>query len=190
MAQSEYATVWGANRLRELTVRSELDKNFGVHSAGQERQWANLVRKFCSPTAPITGVGEARWEDIANTLQRCWTKPAEAATALRITHNWAEALTKRQARLRAEKHKDSWDKWKKKQAAAGAQGGALFWFVKRAEEDPEVVARCSSGLSATPQAILDQDFAGTACGRSWVGTPVRLGDTTSTRWIRLANSRP
>ena len=158
MAQTEYIAVWGANRLKELLALSELHQNTGAHSPGQERQWINLVRKFCSPTAPTTGAGDARWDDTAKELQRHWTAPGGAASALRIASNWAEALVRRQSKNRADKQRDSWEKWKRRQAAAGEQGGALFRFIKRVEEDPEVVVRCLSGASASPQAILDQDY--------------------------------
>ena len=121
MTQLDYAAVWGANRLSELLALSEMHQRTGSHSPGQERQWINLIRKFCSPTAPTNGAGEARWEEIANCLQRCWSKPAEATLALRIACNWAEALVRKQIKLREEKRRDSWDKWKKKQTAAAEQ---------------------------------------------------------------------
>ena len=176
MAQTDYVAVWGANRLKELLALSELYSKSGGHSPGQERQWVNLVRKFCSPSAPTTGSGDQRWEETAKTLQRCWSKPAEAATALRSTCNWAEALTRKQAKSRAEKQRESWERWKKKQANAGGQGGALFCFMKRIEEDPEVVLRCSSGASASPQAILDRDFL------CWNSLWQKLSQHASAQW--------
>ena len=176
MAQTEYATVWGANRLRELRALSEAYRHSGTHTPGQERQWTNLIRKLCSPTAPTMRSGSERWEEIASTLIRCWTKPAEATTALRVAHNWAEALLRRQTRLRTEKQSESWDRWKRKQAVAGGQGGALFHFLKRVEEDPEVVVRCFDGASAAPQAILDHDF------QSWNSLWQKLCQHASAPW--------
>ena len=176
MVQSEFATVWGMNRLRELLVLSELHQKHGTHSPGQARQWDGLLRKVCSPSAPIASAGEDRWSLISDTLQRYWSSPGDAAEALRTTHNWAEALTKRQSRVRAEKHRESWDKWKKKQHAFGGHGGALFQFLKRVEEDPEIVTRCSGARTASPQAILSQDFT------VWNNLWQKLSHVAETPW--------
>ena len=176
MAQVDYVAVWGWNRLRELLALSELHQKTGSHNPGQERQWINLIRKFCSPTAPTTGAGETRWEDIARTLQRCWSKPAEAVLSLRIACNWAEALVRKQMKLREEKRKESWGRWMKKQASEGGQGGALFRLLKRVEEDPEVIVRCSDGAAASPQAIVNQDFV------SWNKLWQKLGSKASQPW--------
>ena len=176
MAQAEYSTVWSANRLKELRALSEAHQKSGLHSLGQERQWTNLVRKFCSPTSPAMTSSNERWEDIANTLIRSWAKPSEAITGLTVAHNWTEQLVRKQAKQRAKEHKESWNRWRNKQTAAGGQGGALFHFLKRVEEDPEIIIRCSGGASATPQAILEHEF------HFWNGLWQKLSLHASAPW--------
>ena len=55
MAQTEYAAVWGANRLKELLALSEQYLRAGGHSLGQERQWINFVRQILFPDGPYHG---------------------------------------------------------------------------------------------------------------------------------------
>ena len=157
MGEAQFAVVWGANRLRELLGLSEIHAGTGALTVGQRTQWDRLVRKVCAPSAPIF-CAEGRWEHVIEALQRCRLRPAEARDALNIAHNWAMALVNRQAKVRTERRKASWQEWKRRQCDAGGAGGALFSFLKRTEQDPELVVRCGGVRSASPQAVLQQDF--------------------------------
>ena len=68
MGQAEFAVVWGANRLRELLALSDIHASRNGLTEGQRQQWDRLVRKVCSPSAPIF-CAEGRWEDTLATLQ-------------------------------------------------------------------------------------------------------------------------
>ena len=181
MAQAEFGVIWGMNRLRELLVLSELHVSKGALTAGQWKQWDNLLRKMCSPTAPIAGE-DGRWGLVVEQLQQRRRQPGTLSCTLRVTHNWAVALANRQAKSRLEKRRRSWQEWIKSQGAAGGSGGALFNFLKRTEGDPEVVVRCNGVRSASPQAILEQDFA------VWDGLWSKLAHLGSTPWRDLDSS--
>ena len=157
MGQAEFAVVWGVNRLKELLELSEIHETRGALSEGQRRQWDRLVRKMCSPSAPVF-CAEGRWEDTLEALQEHRWQPCGARNALRIAHNWAMALVSRQAKIRANRRNASWQEWKRRQCEAGGAEGALFNFLKRTEQDPEIVVRCGGVRSASPQAVLQQDF--------------------------------
>ena len=157
MRQTEYAVVWGANRLRELLVLSEKHASFRSLTPGQWQQWECLVRKVCSPSAPVCCTDQ-RWEHVTAVLQAHRANPREACNALRIASNWAAALVNRQSKARALRRYASWQEWKRQLSRAGGPGGALFAFLKRTEQDPELVVRCGSFRSASPQAVLHQDF--------------------------------
>ena len=157
MGQAEYAVVWGANRLRELLVLSEKHASSQPFTDGQWLQWERLVRKVCSPSAPVCG-DEQRWDYITAVLQAHRMNPREARSALRITSNWAAALVNKQARARTLRRNASWQEWKRTLSMAGGPGGAPFTFLRRTEQDPELVVRCGGSRSASPQAVLQQDF--------------------------------
>ena len=154
MGQAGFAVVWGVNRLKELLERSEIHETRGALSEGQRRQWDRLVRKMCSPSAPVFCAG-GRWEDTLEALQEHRWQPCGARNALRIAHNWAMALVSGRLRYGPPVGIAGMGK---KTVRGWRSGGRSFQFLKRTEQDPEIVVRCGGVRSASPQAVLQQDF--------------------------------
>ena len=175
MAQSEFAVVWAMNRLREMAALSDLHARGGVLTGGQWSQWDHLLRKMCSPSAPIASE-EGRWSSLVEQLQCHRRQPSALASTLGILFNWSVALVTRQEKCRTEQRRRSWQEWLRAQVAAGAGGGALFNFIKRTEADPEIIVRCNGVRSASPQAVLDNDFM------VWNGLWSKLAHLGTTPW--------
>ena len=175
MGQDHFAVVWGANRLRELMELSRIHGAVGALTPGQWAQWDRLVRKLCSPSAPVF-CAEGRWEEVAEAVQSCRLRPSEALHALSIAHSWANALLNKQAVERANRRRTSWREWKRRQCEAGGAGGALFSFIKRTQQDPEIIVRCQGLREASPQAVLNHDF------KQWDGLWQKLSHLGDAPW--------
>ena len=90
MPQKEYALVWLLNRVRELLTLSQLFVAHGAHSGCQMQQWCSLVRKVCSPSAPIAALSE--WHEFAQELQAHFSIPSNARLILDRTRADLEQL--------------------------------------------------------------------------------------------------
>ena len=49
-------------------------------------------------------------------------------------------------------------RWKRKHCKAGGQGGAVYAYIKRTEDTPDIITRCLGTRDASPQAVVDEDF--------------------------------
>ena len=160
MKQEEYAEVWATNRLRELRALALSAEEKGELTEGQRTQWRAVVRKFCSPSAPIARHSEGRWHTMVQELQAFALTPARAKGLLNASFNWSTALVRRRTVAREKESRKAWRRWIGQQAKAGGPGGLVFRFIKRVEQEPDLVIRCTGGRAATPRDILDSDFKG------------------------------
>ena len=157
MSQQSFANVWGLSRIRELLELSRKHLLAGLLTAKQEEQWRNLVRKLCSPSAPIA-CAAAMWDTVVQELQAAWLEPGRAASMLQAACHSAEQLVEAEVSERRNKRMEGWRRWKKAIGERGGQGGILFGLVKRTEECPDLVVTCRGHKSATPQVTLEEDF--------------------------------
>ena len=116
------------------------------------------------------------WERAASMLMQCWSVPSRAAVALRQAHDCAAKVVLAEARTRLARRREAWQRWKKQQCSKGGQGGALFHFLKRTEESPEIVVKCSGFQSASPQAVLEHDLT------TWSALWTKLEHLAETPW--------
>ncbi len=70
----------------------------------------------------------------------------------------------------------AWNKWLARQARMGGAGGAAHRFVKRVEEDPDVVLRCGGARTATAQDTVNSDW------QAWNLIWTRLQEHASAPW--------
>ena len=157
MSQMSFANVWGLSRLKELLVLSKKHLEMGSLTAKQEEQWRSLVRKVCSPSAPVA-CAATMWDGVVQQLQAVWVEPRCAVQILQAACHSAEVLVNEEASARRAKGKEAWKSWQKTIGDKGGQGGIIFGLVKRTEECPDIVVNCRGHKSATPQAILQEDF--------------------------------
>ena len=115
------------------------------------------MRKICSPSAPIAS-SLGIWERLVQELQAYYLAPGQALGLLQAACEAVESTADNDAKERKRLRLESWRSWKKQQCERGGQGGALFAFIKRTEECPDLVVRCQGVKSASPQATLEQDF--------------------------------
>ena len=156
MSQKEYVVVWGLNRLKELLTLSHIFAKNGIHSGGQMLQWRSLVRKFCSPSSPVAGASE--WDDLVQGMQAYFLTPSDALPLLSRACTAFERVVEAQVEERKKMREISWKQWKSKHCKVGGQGGALYAYIRRTEENPDVITRCLGVRDASPQATLDADF--------------------------------
>ena len=174
--QEEYGNVWLLHRLQELLCISRRERAGAEDCPERSKQWDKLVRKVCSPSAPIAIRQEQRMQEISRVLQACMDKPARAFEQLAVTVNWVKALAKKAQVRRDKQAKVSWEKWTRQQAKNGGEGGMLFSLVKRAKEDPEIAPKCMSSPSLRAEDVVAEDF------KQWDALWQKLRDVAQAPW--------
>ena len=181
MAQNDYAQVWLSNRVAELLVLSHAHSGNGGHSSGQVRQWRSLLRKVCSPTSPVAG--QADWDSFVQELQVHFLNPKGAIQLLTHARAMLDSLLQAKDEERKSKREASWEAWKARHRKAGGHGGALYSYIKRVEDTPDLVTRCLGSRDASPQAIVDADFT------TWSALWSKLASFAEAPWRACSESR-
>ena len=74
--------------------------------------------------------------------------------AARVLGEHVEKATKEQDK----RARNEWRKWVMKQSGTGAASGAAHAFVKRVQQEPDLVINCLEGKSAAPQDVVQADL--------------------------------
>ena len=111
-------------------------------------------------------------------LQPSMSAPAEAKDLLTTSFNWCRALVRKRTVARERESRKAWRRWMAQQARAGGPGGLLFRFIKRVEQELDMVVRCAGERAATPRDILESDF------KTWDGLWKKLVAYGSDPWRR------
>ena len=156
--QEDHGNVWLLNRLTELGFIARKAGAGSELNAACKKQWATLVRKICSPSAPIALRQEERMERLTRELQRCIDDPSQAQQEVTVAVNWLEALVKKAQKERGKRSMEAWKKWKAQQSKAGGHGGMLYHFAKRMQEDPDIATKCLAGKSLAEEDVVQADF--------------------------------
>ena len=175
MAQREFANVWGLNRIKELLALSSIYMSKGRHTPSQKHQWQSLIRKVCSPSAPVACTQEV-WDRLVQELQSFLVSPGEAAESLQQACLLVGSIVQAETVERKRRRQSSWKQWKQRQCQNGEQGGALFAYLRRTEECPDLVVRCLGVRSASPQATVDEDY------KVWNALWSKLSHLSETPW--------
>ncbi len=158
MSQRDYALVWALNRLTELRALAAKEQAGQVLGEGRLRQWKNVVRKICSPASPVGLHGDGRWMTFLGQLREHAHEPAKALDLISSTVDWVTIIIENDAARRRAKGKQAWARWLAAQRKAGGAGGAAHRFVKRVEEDPDIVLRVGGRRTVTPQSVVDSEW--------------------------------
>ena len=146
-------------RLKGMKALSDKAESQGELTEAQTVQWQALIRKFCSPSAPARfDAGDAVLDEACDGLQAFFLKPKEAKQKLDHVLKYAETKVDLRRKADEKKARRSWRDWIAQQMKGGAASGMAHNFVKRVEEDPQILMRCSNGLSAAPQDVAQGDL--------------------------------
>ena len=119
---------------------------------------------------------EYKMKEVFELLQRCLQCLEEAAALRSVAVNWLKALVQRAHKARERASRMSREAWKRQQERDGGEGGMLYKFVKRAQEDPEVAARCLCAPSLSVGDVEAADF------RQWDNLWQKLKDVAHATW--------
>ncbi len=158
MPQQDYILVWALNRLTELRALSARERAGQSLGNGRKKQWLNVVRKICSPASPIRSHADARWAIFLHQLQAFAQEPGKALDLLASTIDWVSIIIESDAAKRKARGRLAWSRWLSSQRKAGGAGGAAHQFVKRVEEDPDIILRVGGRRTVTPQSVVDSEW--------------------------------
>ena len=75
--------------------------------------------------------------------------------------------------------RNAWRKWVLKQSETGSASGAAHAFVRRAQQEPDLVVRCLETKSAAPQDVVQADLA------DWRKVWEALPDLAAAPWRKV-----
>ena len=176
LPQEEFGNVWALNRLVELSFIANKAGGGSELSVVCLNQWKKIVRKVCSPSAPIALRQEPRMGALLRELQRFIKDPSAAAGSVTLARNWISGLVVKGEKRREKEATSAWRGWKLKVGRAGGGEGMLFQFVKRTQEDPELATKCLGKWSKAADDVVQADFA------TWNALWQRLHGVATAPW--------
>ena len=180
MSQFHYSAIWTLNRIKELLALIEKENYQEGLEEGQLRQWNGLVRKFCSPSAPLMELTKIQeMDDLHQKIQRAHPRKATLKVVLEAARECLVDHTQRASKEQEKKSRNGWRKWLAKQSDAGGASGAAYAFVKRVQQDPDLVVSCMEGRSAAPQDVVSADL------EEWKEVWESLRDRADAPWRKI-----
>ena len=80
-------------------------------SVASLNQWKKIVRKVCSPSAPIALRQEPRMGALLRELQRFIEDPSAAAGSVTLARNWISGLVVKGEKRREKEAASAWRRW-------------------------------------------------------------------------------
>ncbi len=143
--------------LRALANRAETHQGL---TAWQTLQWNRLVKKITSPQAIMIthGTNADKWRQFVKQLRANSANPAANVGLLGSTLDWVREVINEGQANRSKDVSKAWRKWIKQQVARSGVSSAAYAFVKRTEENPDIVSVCRVVRTAAPQDVVELDL--------------------------------
>ena len=180
MRQTLYAAVWGLNRVKELKALVIKDTAQGGLARPQEQQWIGITRKMLSPKSLMVELLEfGPVGKLMEEMQRGRQSKEGLREILQEVEKLLEEHVEKASKEQEKRSRNAWRKWVLKQSETGSASGAAHAFVRRAQQEPDLVVRCLETKSAAPQDVVQADLA------DWRKVWEALPDLAAAPWRKV-----